>query len=229
MFALYSSTVLVLAPIATLRYHVAIPLARRERSAVALLVLSGATALLFASFLAVVMLVAGEVILYSLSLDPLTPYVMLIPLGVLAASLFETMTMWATRQRVFRTIAWTQILQSFLGEGLKVILGFASIGPGGLIVGHLSGHSLSVLNYGFQSAGRIRPALGGMSVKLLKLLAMRFRNFPIIRTPGQILLAFATQAPLFLVAANYDVSVAGQMGIAMLAFFGLYMYLRLSG
>lgn len=218
VFALYSSTVLVLAPLATLRYHVAIPLPREERSAAALLIVCCAIAFGFAALLAGVLLLGGELILNSLSLVSLVPYMWLIPVGVFAASMFETMTMWATRQRAFKAIASTQVLQSFLGEGLKIGLGAASVGPAGLIVGHISGHSSGVVNYTLQSFGQIRKALGGVSSRLIKLVVFRFRGFPLVRAPGQILLALATQAPLFLVAASYSVSVAGQMGIAMLAF-----------
>ncbi|WP_435201454.1 lipopolysaccharide biosynthesis protein [Qipengyuania sp. 902] len=218
VFALYSSTVLVLAPLATLRYHIAIPLPRSERSAAALLILCGAIALGYTFFLAAAMLIAGEAIFRSFSLDSLIPYLLLIPFGVLAASLFETMTMWATRQRAFKMIASTQVVQSFVGEVLKVGLGLAGIGSAGLIVGHLFGHSSGVANYSLHSAWRIHTAVRGMPLRLIKIVAVRFRGFPLTRTPGQILLALATQAPLFLVAANYDVSVTGQMSIAMLAF-----------
>lgn len=218
IFALYSSTILVLAPLATLRYHVAVPLPKSDRSAVALLVLCGAIALGFAVILASVILICGELIFRLLSLDPLVPYLLFIPLGVLAASLFEMMTMWATRQHAFKTIASTQVVQSFLGEGFKVGLAFASIGPMGLVLGHQMGHVGGAVAYWHKAARRIRKALRGVSPKLVKFVAMRFSGFPLTRTPGQILLALATQAPLFLVAAIYDISVAGQMGIAMLAF-----------
>ncbi|MEM8976359.1 MAG: oligosaccharide flippase family protein [Pseudomonadota bacterium] len=218
ILALYSSTVLVLAPFATLRYHVAIPLPRHDKSASAILFVCGAIAFGFTALLACVMLLGGGLIFGALSLEPLAPYAMLVPAGVLAASLFETMTMWATRRRAFKTIASTQVLQSFVGEGLKIALGFAEFGRVGLVVGYLSGHGSGVASYTWQSAKQIRYAFRGMSLKLVKLVAIRFRGFPLVRAPGQVLLALATQAPLFLVAANYDVSIAGQMAVAMLAF-----------
>lgn len=217
-FALYSATVLVLAPLATLRYHVAIPLPRSENSAAALLIVCMVLMLLFAIFLSGMLVVADNIILATFSLTPLAPFVFLIPLGVIAASLFETMTMCATRQHAFKTIAWAQVFQSFVGEGLKVGFAFAKMGPAGLMVGHLSGHSFGAGVYSFKSASWIRNALRGVSMRKIKEVVVRYRGFPILRAPSHVLLAIAAQSPLFLTAAYFGTSVAGQMGIAMLAF-----------
>ncbi len=143
---------------------------------------------------------------------------MLIPLGVFAASSFEILTMWATRQRSFNSIAAAQVSQSLFGEALKIGLGFAGVSTIGLITGHIFGHGAGAVSYLFKTGPKLRSACHGVSVKLIKLLAWRFRGFPITRAPGQVILAMATQAPLYLVAANFSVSVAGQMGVAMMAF-----------
>lgn len=225
IFALCSSTILVLSPISTLGYHFAIPLPRTDRRAAALLLLCILSASGFTILSIVIALSAGDTILTYLSLEAITPYLLFLPFGVFAASVFETMTMWATRRHAFKAIATTQIIQSFVGESLKIVFGLQALGPVGLILGHWIGHGSGVISYTSNLGKTIHTALHGLSLKFLKLIALRFSGFPLTRVIGQTLLSLSTQAPLFFIAMNYEVSVAGQMSIAMLAFMAPFIFI----
>lgn len=217
VLAVFTAFVQLLIPLATLRYLVALPLPRSDRVAFALMALCVGLAVAFSLATAGVLYAMGETLFGWFGMAQLAPYWWLLAVGMLGASLYETLTMWATRKRAYGVIARTQVVQSAFGEGLKILLGLLAVKPLGLLLGQVTGHSgglgrlLSTFRADYRRLGQ------GLRWQHVRLVARRYRGFPVYRLPAQFLLVFSMQAPLLFAAWLYDAETTGQLGLAMMA------------
>ncbi len=217
VLSVFTSLVLLLAPLLTLRYVVAIPLPRRDGTAMNVLALSLVVMLVATALVAIVLGCLGMPLLRLASMEELAPWWWLITLGVLGTALYEAMSMWATRRKAYRVIAQTQFVQSLVGESLKVLLGLLGFKPIGLLVGQVAAQSggvgsfLSRFHQDFRRfAARVRPSR-------MWRVARYYRGFPVYRLPSQFLLVFSAQAPLMFSATLFGIETTGQIGLALMA------------
>lgn len=218
VFGLFSSVLLLLVPLATFRYLTALPLPRTDRTAFAVLALAFVLLSAFSVVLFVVALVVGAPLLTRFGLENLAPYALFIPVGVFFASLFETLNMWATRSRAYNVIAVTQIWQAVAGEGSKILFGLLAVGPIGLVGGYIIGQISGLRSFVTRFWSVFCAFLPRLSIKQMRIVAHRYRGFPINRMPAQFLLALGMQAPLLLTAGYFDSATTGQLALAILAF-----------
>lgn len=215
--AVFTSLISILAPIITLRYVLALPLPRRNGMAINLLVLSAGLMLCMSLLVGLGLWAFGPQLLRLFSMEILAPYWWLIILGLIGGSGYEILSLWATRKRAYKSIAQTTAVQSLLGNLTKLGLGFLAIKPLGLLIGQVisSSGGITSLWLRFRADFAINRSL--ISINRIKLIAGRYRHFPIYRLPSQFLLAFATQAPLLFTAMIYDARTTGQLGLALMA------------
>lgn len=215
VLAIFTSLILILAPISTLRYVLAIPLPQQDRIAANLFVLSAILMLLISVILSVLLWLYGEYIFLALSIEQLTAYWWLIAIGLVGVASYELLTLWGTRKKAYKPIAQTSAIQSIMGNTTKIILGLLAIKPLGLLIGQIV----------FTSGGtsflyhRFKPELSSnyrfIKTKNLCAVARRYKHFPFYRLPSQVLLVFSTQAPVLFFAATYTTALTGQLSMAL--------------
>jgi O-antigen/teichoic acid export membrane protein len=215
--AVFTALVAVIAPLATLRYALALPLPRQDGMAMNLLALSGCLIVGLSMLLALVLGFWAAPLLGLLSMQVLAPWWWLIVLGVLGTATYELLTLWATRRRSYKLMAQTQVAQSAAGSLVKIVLGMAALQPAGLLIGQTVAQAGGTVRLWqgflpeFQSSWRhVRLARIGQA-------ALHHRGFPLWRAPAQLLLMFSMQAPVLIIAALYDSEATGQFGMAMMA------------
>jgi O-antigen/teichoic acid export membrane protein len=215
--AVFTSLISVLAPIITLRYVLAVPLPRRDGMAINLLALSSGLMLLMVLIVGLGLCAFGPHLLGLFSMEVLAPYWWLIILGLIGGSGYEMLSLWATRRRAYKSIAQTTAVQSLLGNLTKLGFGFLAIKPLGLLIGHVvsSGGGITSLWLRFRADFATNRRF--ISISRIKLLAGRYRHFPMYRLPSQSLLALSMHAPLLLTAVIYDAQTTGQLGLAFMA------------
>lgn len=213
----FASLVQILLPFANLRYHMALPLPRNEIFAFSILIICFISAILFSFLTFLILYTSSAQLLPLLSMENLIPYWWLLSLGVLSASVYETLVMWATRQRQYKIIASTQIVQSTLSEGIKIILSLFSVTPLWLLIGHIVGQSGGVSRLLRNVVQEFRKLWSALRPVHLFIMVRRYRGFPFYRLPAQFLLIFSIQAPILVVAFIYDAETAGHLGLATMA------------
>lgn len=217
VLSVFSSLVLIFAPILTLRYVLATPLPRRDGVAMNLLILSAVLSLIMAIAVCLVLWIAGPILFAALSMEVLIPWTWLVLLGLIGSSGYEMLSMWATRKKFYRSMAQTLAFQGVLGAVSKVLLGALGLKPLGLLIGQVISSSAGIGYFMRQFIKEFRSNLRFISWKRLKSVAYIYRGFPIYRLPSQLLLNFSTQAPALMVAAIYDAEIAGYLGLAFMA------------
>lgn len=223
LLAVFAAFVQMIIPLTTLRYLVAIPLPRNDRTAFALLVLCVGLAFGFSAAAAIVLAAAGPFLFDWVSMPELAPYWWLLGIGTLGASLYEILTMWSTRKRAYGVIARTQILQSALGEGTKILLGLLMLKPLGLLVGTVASHSGGLTRLTLNFRHDYLTMWRGLRWRHITLVTRRYRGFPIFRLPAQLLLVLSMQAPLLFTATVFGSSLAGQLSVAMMLTTGVFL------
>jgi O-antigen/teichoic acid export membrane protein len=217
LFMLFMASIALLAPLASLRYSAALPLPRRERSAVALLWACLLLLCAFVELLAVLFSLWAEPLFGLLSARSLAPYWPLFLMAVSTAGLYEILTNWSMRRKAFRVMVKAEVSQAVLGGAIKIGFGLAALQRVGLFVGHIAAQSIACLLLAAGAWREARRHLRRPVLHLSKRLVARYSAFPKYRLPSQLLLNFGQQAPLLFVSAVYGTATAGQLGLALVA------------
>ncbi|WP_337245968.1 oligosaccharide flippase family protein [Luteimonas sp. gir] len=218
VLSIYAALIAILAPTLTLRYALAIPLPRHDSTALNIFRLSLALIFVNASLLTCVLCLFAPELLRLLSMESLVPWWWMIALGAAGSATYELLTMWAARRRSYRIIARTQFVQSAIGETVKITLGLMGAKPLGLLFGHMFAQAggITSLARSFRQDIPLGRLLAPRKGQLRKVAAL-YSDYPSFRLASQVLMIFAVQAPVMLMAAFYDAGSAGQLGLATMA------------
>jgi O-antigen/teichoic acid export membrane protein len=209
VLAAYVAMLLMLQTIVGLRYEMAIPLAKSDRDAVVMLLvtLSAVAACTLITLLAAAAMAIG--VFHFERTDKLGAVLWLLPLGVMLAGLYQSMRYWGLRDRAYRDIAHTTLAQGF-GRGLtQLASGLAHFGAVGLVVGEIVGQSAGIMRLGRPAWRKGRAFLGGITFSELWEVARANKSFPLLTVPASFLNQAGRQVPTLLVASLYGAQVAG--------------------
>jgi O-antigen/teichoic acid export membrane protein len=138
VMAVWGGLLATLVGIAALRYDWTIPIPKEDRDAAALLILT----FWIAGAVTVAVCVAVAVVWWSDAalgwIQPLRPYAWLLPIGVLGAAVYQSLSVWVIRHQDLKPLARTRVTQAATGAGISLVGGLAGLGPIGLIAGHLT-------------------------------------------------------------------------------------------
>ena len=214
VLAAYASLIGILSVAASLKYELAIPLPEDEESALNLLALALLLAVGSCLVWAIVVAFAGGELSRAMRVPALEPYLPLIPLGVLFVGVYQALNYWAIRKNAFRLIARTRIVQSVDAAAVQLGLGVAVSGPGGLLLGSLVGQAAgggSLVRPLWATRERVRRAVSSSRIRVV---AGRYRRFPIFSTGSAVLNSVGILAPAFLLSALYGTQVGGWYALA---------------
>jgi O-antigen/teichoic acid export membrane protein len=117
---------MILTPASTLRFEIAVPLARSEAEAGSLLALSFSVVVLISALMAAVLALLPPAALASLG--PAAPYRLFLPVSLLAFGVYTVLTYEATRLGRYEEIAKTRVSQALVGPVIQILLGAAGGG-----------------------------------------------------------------------------------------------------
>lgn len=210
-----ASLILIITPLANFRYVNAIPIPRTDRSAAILAALCIILTLASTLLLATITVIWGDALLKQASLEPLIPYKWLIITGFFLLGLNELAVAWTLRNRGYAKVARSQAFQSIAGNSVKIGLSIGGFGTVGLLLGHvvqLGGGAFALLHTTLKQVRRLARSL---NIKKLRRTAKVFIDLPFLRFPSQLLLVASMQGPVLFCAKIFDISVAGQLSLAL--------------
>jgi lipopolysaccharide exporter len=196
--------------VVSLRFDMAIVPARSTDEANRLVLLSGIVALPVAGAAAVILAVLIAVQAPSFALLPLSATVAAVML-LLAIAIFTTLRFWAVRAQEFRAIARAQVEQGVGRAILPILGGLAGLGWWGLLVGELAGRIAGVQRLVRISGGAVATlARRTTRAELVDTAKLNWR-YPAIVAPSSLVDALGGALPMFLIAAAFGPSAAGQL------------------
>ncbi len=215
VLAVFTSLTAMLVPLGTLRYPSAIPLPRHEGLAVNLVMMCGLL-LLFTSALSVLFFCFFSPFAFQLlSMNQLLPYWWLLPVAFASMGLYELLTSWAVREKMFIPIAKTIALQSASGAIVKIGLGMLGFQALGLLIGQIFSGAGGIFSLLKNLQYKLKANLRHVSGKRIWFLFKRYADFPKYRLLSQLLVVLSMQAPLLFFAWRFGAAPAGQLGLAL--------------
>ncbi len=196
-------------PISGLRYELAIPIARKERHAEALMWMSTGLTVAFAIFIGVGTFIAREPLSDALNAPDLASVVWTLPILVATAGTYEALSYLAVRRRAYGTIAATRLTQGVGNAGVGIGLGVMHLAPLGLVLGDVVGRGGGVTRLAVWARRSSEAGARPPDRRMIKRLASRYKRFPLYSVWVGLASSAAMQVlPLFL-SGFYDAAVAG--------------------
>lgn len=210
VLAVYAGFMGVISVIACLRYEIAIPLPKTDAAAFNIILLC--LSILVATTLIVSSLVFffSDDLLTSLGLRGVADFTWLVPVGVFAIGIYSIFNHWAIRKKHFKDIAITRLFQAL--TTLSIQLGFFKFGAGSLVVGQATGQGVGA----FRLLRQIDRKRFWQSIRMqrIRLLAFRYRNFPLFSTWTGFFNTLGNQLPPIIFAAFFSSGIAGLYALA---------------
>lgn len=144
VFALYMSIASMISVAATGRYEMAIMLPARNKDAVNILALSIIIAFVisFLSFLLV--FIFNSEITYLLGNPKISIWLYFIPMSVFITGIYQSFNYWSNRQKQYKRLATSRILQSCVTGSTNLGLG-VTFNSAGLVIGGILGQLISTI------------------------------------------------------------------------------------
>jgi O-antigen/teichoic acid export membrane protein len=202
LYHLFAAVAANVAVVACARYEHALPLARDDAEAHALVALCRWILLAVMAFSAV------GAVAWALHIGALWP--LWLPAAVGALGWLSLATLVAMRAQRFGALATSRVLQHGGGAALQAAAGAAGAGLWGLVVAPIAA--------ALAAAAWLRPRLGQgwqASRSAMKAAAQRHRDFPVLNTPHAFLGALQDTLAVALIAAWQGPAAAGFWGLAL--------------
>ena len=209
----YVSLLTFLLGVATLRYHMAVPLAEDARTLASLLVLCLSVVAGVSILIAIAVATSGGAIASWTSTPALEPLLWLLPLGFLGAGVNQVLTAWAVRRDRFGVLARVRIGQSAGQTGTQIGLGVLGLGTSGLILGDAIGRAAGSVGLARMAWDDLHAHLRAVTPRDVLRVASRYRRFPLISTWTGLVASAGAQLPTLLIASLYGASVVGWFGL----------------
>ncbi|MDP4302579.1 lipopolysaccharide biosynthesis protein [Leptothrix discophora] len=199
-----------LAVVACARYEYALPMARDEAEAEALLALAWRVLIGVAALAGLAGALAG--------LSGWLPHAGLLAAAVAAAGAAQLGTMWATRRQRFLPLAVSRVVQHGGGALLQLGLGLAwvgGIGSIGLVAGPVLGALAGALLLALWGGGIAWRRVAAVDRERLREVAHRHREFPLLNTPHAFLGALQDTVTVVLIGAWAGDPAVGLWGLSL--------------
>ena len=216
---LFMSVVSLLSIIAALGYPTAIVLPKSDADALGLAKLSIAIGFAMALLTTVALVFFGGDLLRLLNAEAISVFLFLIPFAMVISVLGSVLAQWLIRKKAYQLTARFAVFTALLINSSKAGLGI--LYPSALVLivtsaaGSLFGTVLTF--YGWKRLvkehGDVQEASAPAAT--LRQLAASHSDFPLLRTPQNLINAFSQNLPVLLLALYFGASASGQYTIAI--------------
>ena len=214
----FISVVNLFSVIAALGYPIAIVLPKLDADALTLARMSIFIGAGIALLTTLILYFIGTDLLALLNSEAIVPFLYLIPVAMFIAVLGNVLGQWLIRKKAFALTAKYGVFTTLLLSVIKASLGF--LYPTALILivtntlGSLVGAAMTYL--GWRKQATKHPAVQAVQpAATMRQLARQYRDFPLLRTPQNLINAFSQSLPVLLLAGYFGPSAAGQYAIAI--------------
>ena len=203
VYSIFVSIFGIIGSLSTLRYSITIPIADNEDSADNILKLCFLITSILSFLLFLIVSIFRDSISRYYDTENLKPFLWLIPVVFFFMGIYEALNNWTLRQKQFKVITRTKLNQSISSSAIKVGLGAIKIGPWGLFLGQIAQEAAGIGTL-FSRLLNARPTVfKSLSWDSIRNIARRYKNFPLVQSWSQLLLALSAQLPVILLGSIY--------------------------
>ena len=212
LLGIFMAAVAVITPIAALSYPIAIVLPKEDSAAKGIARLSFYIAMVMATLVAIMFLVAGDWIVQLFRIQEISSYILLIPLVIILNAWLQIKQQWLIRKKQFKITARVAVLQAFIINSFKAGMGVFKPLAAVLILLHLLGSALHafMLSFGAKKTSEHNQVEDNVQHnKTLWKLAKKHSDFPLYRAPQGFINSVSQSLPVLLIAAFFGPAAAG--------------------
>jgi len=207
-FAIYLSATGVIAIAVSFRYEMTIVLPKKDADAANLLVLAMMINIVISFLFCLVLLFWKEEAVRLLNLSP--PYISwlyFIPLSVFLFAGYQAINYWLIRQKAYRRSSGNKILRRATEASVQVAGGLLHRSSA-MVTGDISGNLVNLLA-GLLQLKKTRFTLRYISLRRMRAMALRYREFPLYNLFPSFLNTAAALAPVFFIKHFFSDNVTG--------------------
>lgn len=209
VLAVFSALLGVISVASCLRYELAIPLAKGNIAALNVIATAlGLNTIVALGVTATLVPFSDEVAAW-FSTPNLAAHLWLLPVGIVFAGLYRTLTFWSVRERAFGRLATTKLAQAVGGIATQIACGVLSPDPFGLIFGQVVGQSAGAISLARNLQRRAAKLKYRLRTRRLAAAAKRYIRFPKFDLPAASMNTLAANLPQFLLALLFNPAIAG--------------------
>ena len=215
LYILFSSTTLILKPIATLQYEYALVLPKKNTDAINIFGFSIIILFCFCVLLFFMILIFKESIADFFNLKKLSGFIFLLPLSIFLFASVSIFDFWNNRNSLFKNISKGLIVKSTTMSFAQISIGFSSFNYIGLIPGMLLGQLLQLYFMIKVSFKSIVKLIKKISMKEMFFLAKKYKDIPVFNTIINLTNNLSNELPILLITKYFDIASSGIYGMAL--------------
>ncbi|MFO7977327.1 MAG: oligosaccharide flippase family protein [Bacteroidales bacterium] len=211
----YTSLVLILSSLSTLRYEPAIVQPEQKADAINLFFLAFYINLIFSLLLFLVVIIFLNPLAAFLNLAAgYHWWLLFLPASVLMLGTYQVMNYYLIREKAFGAISVNKGIRR-ASEGAVQLFGGSIKWPAGLVLGDVAGHLANVMS-GFRQMRKASFSFADHSLSLQKKLFRQYADFPLYYMLPMSLNVVCLMAPLLFINKFYSTETAGYFDITRL-------------
>ena len=215
IYMLFSSIILILKPISTLQYELAIILPRDNKDAINLFFFSIIFVLLFSALLLIIIFFFKDNLLSVFEISELSDFIYLIPLSIFFFGSISVFDYWNNRTSMFKNISKGLITKSIAMSSTQIATGFGSFNYLGLIPGLIIGQLLQLLILIKLSVKSISNLMNEVSLKRMLHQAKKYKDIPLFNTLINVTNNLSNELPILLITTYFGIGNVGVYGLAV--------------
>ncbi|HDR7553124.1 TPA: oligosaccharide flippase family protein [Bacillus mobilis] len=210
VFSFYVTIVSLLSVVATGRYEMAIILPKKENNAINIVFIC----MMITSMISIFCLVMSNIFYNSLNVmfhgEFLAEYLILIPVFVFFTGCYQTYYYWSNRQKDYKTMSLSRVVQSFTNTFGGIGLGVLGSGALGLILSQVLGLILSVMYLLFKVKNlNIKGFKSALNRRKIRENLYQYKDFPLYNSFHALLDMGLSSGLFFLIGYYYGNMVLG--------------------
>jgi O-antigen/teichoic acid export membrane protein len=210
MLATFVAIISILGIVASGSYEQAIVLPENEIDAKAIVFLCGTISILFSFIVTGIFILFGNQIINIFSLQNISKiWIYGIGFFILLVSFDAILSKFLIRRKHFRILATTAVAQQIGANGVKIGAGFFGLGVNGLLLATIFGYLIREIRLLFSQRDFLFCKDVKINIEKIKLIALRYKKFPLLFTGSSLLNSASVQVPVILFASLYSAEVAG--------------------
>lgn len=214
VFFLYSSSVMVLTIISTLRYELATVLPQNEKDGFNMMVFSLLIVLIMGTIMFFLLFVFSDRFVELLNNQGIKKWLPFLPVSVVLVGSFKVLSYWNNRNKNFKAVAYGKVTKSSTGGVFQLLFGGMGFKNYGLISGLIVGQLGSAIFILYKTWKKYKALINCLSFKRMLYLAKYYKDIPIFNTLISLLNNLSNHIPIFLLTRFYGVSTASYYGLA---------------
>ena len=224
VFALYIGVVSLFVVVASARYEMALMLPEKDEGAINLFALGMIILFITTTILSIITIIFHDLLLNVLDNKEISPWIYFMPISVFFVGLFNLLSYYNNRMKLYRDIAQATIMKSIVLAMVQLIVGFLKQGATGLVGGQIISSLFSNIQLG-KNILKDKELLLNIRKKNMISLAIKYKDFPKYQAPHAMLNTFSSQIPVYIFTPFFGLTVVGLYALSTRIVFAPLMIL----